>query len=298
MRPFVPASAGVKLAALRAYLKQTEGIVIAFSGGVDSTFLAAVATEELGPKALAVTALSPTYPQREQKEAVEFAARLGIRHELVESNELDIPGFADNPVNRCYFCKSELFRIIRSIADRHGIKVIADGTNADDSKDYRPGRRAAQELGVASPLLEAGMTKADIRSLSRSMGLPTAEKPAFACLASRFPYGTRITEEKLKTVDRVENALRRLGFKQVRVRHHGEVARIEVEPEAIGRFALNEVRNQVLEAAKNAGFAYVALDLEGYRTGSMNETFLKAAQDKAHLGSDQVMSLECPCNPA
>ena len=253
--------------------------MIAFSGGVDSTFLAAIARQELGDRAIAVTALSPTYPQHEQKEAGELASQLGIRHETVESNELEIPGFADNPVNRCYFCKSELFSILKQVAQRHGIKAVADGTNADDLSDYRPGRQAAKEHGIVSPLLAAGLTKAEIRALSRKMKLPTAEKPAFACLASRFPYGTKITGEKLAAIDRVESRLRKLGFRQFRVRHHGNVARIEVEPKDIPTLALADVRAQVIHEAKEAGFTYVALDLEGYRTGSMNEVL--GAEPKA-----------------
>ena len=253
--------------------------MIAFSGGVDSTFLAAIARQELGDRAIAVTALSPTYPQHEQKEAGELASQLGIRHETVESNELEIPGFADNPVNRCYFCKSELFGILKQVARRHGIKAVADGTNADDLSDYRPGRQAAKEHGIVSPLLAAGLTKAEIRALSRKMKLPTAEKPAFACLASRFPYGTKITGEKLAAIDRVESRLRKLGFRQFRVRHHGNVARIEVEPKDIPTLALADVRAQVIHEAKEAGFTYVALDLEGYRTGSMNEVL--GAEPKA-----------------
>jgi uncharacterized protein len=179
-------------------------MAIAFSGGLDSTLLAAVAVRELGDRALAMTALSPTYPVSEQKEAKRLAAQLGIRHVLVRSNELKIPGFAGNPVNRCYFCKRELFKILKSVARRHGLRAIADGTNADDLGDYRPGRKAAKEWGVVSPLLEVGLGKADIRKLSRSLGLPTADKPSFACLASRFPYGSRITLRKLRAVDRVE----------------------------------------------------------------------------------------------
>jgi uncharacterized protein len=238
---------------------------------VDSTLLAALAFQELGSRAMAVTALSPTYPAHEQAEAAQLAQRIGIRYETVVSNELEIPGFAANPANRCYFCKSVLFSTLRKIADANGIKFVADGTNADDSGDYRPGRQAACEGGVISPLLEAGMTKEEIRQASRDLGLPTAEKPAYACLASRFPYGTAITENMLRAVDLVEETMRAMGFGQVRVRVHGDVARIEVEPGAVGRLAEPAVRSRVVEAARSAGFRYVAADLQGYRTGSMNE---------------------------
>ncbi|MEI8351373.1 MAG: ATP-dependent sacrificial sulfur transferase LarE [bacterium] len=260
-----------KFLKLKEILKQTGGVAVAFSGGVDSTFLAAVAQQVLGARAIAVTALSATYPAWEQKEALELARRIGIRHIEVSTHELDDPCFAQNPPDRCYYCKKELVHFVRAAADREGIHFIADGTTVDDLGDHRPGRRALAEGGAISPLLQAGLTKDEVRELSRQMGLPTADKPSLACLASRIPYGTAITADKLKAVDQVENVLWKLGFKQLRVRHHGEIARIEVPPDELAHLCDSVIRAQVLKVAKASGFKYVTADLQGYRTGSMNE---------------------------
>jgi uncharacterized protein len=261
-----------RLAGVRARIRGFGGLVVAFSGGVDSTLLALIAAQELGDRAVAVTATSPTYPSREECEARRLAAAIGIRHVVIESNELDIPGFADNPPDRCYSCKRELFAKVKDVAARFGIAKVADGTNADDSSDYRPGRRAAVEAGVVSPFLDAGVGKAEIREWSRRLGLPTAEKPAYACLASRFPYGERITQERLSAIDAIEQVLRDLGFALCRVRFHGDVARVEVPAGELGRMCGDAVRGAVVKAARDAGFKFVAVDLEGYRTGSMNAT--------------------------
>ncbi len=257
---------------LKENIRKTGGLAIAFSGGVDSTLIAAVIEQELGERALAVTALSPTYSAREQASAIVLAKQLGIKHVTIDSNELEIPEFADNPENRCYFCKRELFSVVKEIALEHGINFIADGTNRDDLNDHRPGMKAAKEAGVLQPLLDAGVSKDDVRRLSREMNLPTADKPAMACLASRFPYGSRITEEKILAVDRVENTLRDLGFYHIRVRHHGDIARIEVSEDEICKLCKPEIRSHIVEVAKEQGFLYVTADLQGYRTGSMNET--------------------------
>jgi uncharacterized protein len=230
-----------------------------------------MAREALGERVLAVTALSPTYLQAEAEEAGHIARRLKIPHRFIESDELLIPGFAENPPDRCYHCKAALFRALADLAAREGYAFVADGSNRDDESDYRPGSRAAAEFRVRSPLREAGLTKAEIRLLSRERGLPTWDKPAMACLASRFPYGERITAGKLERVGKAEAVLRECGFLQVRVRSHGDIARIEVDPASIEKLTTAGTRERILAALKGLGFAYVALDLEGYRTGSMNE---------------------------
>lgn len=259
-----------KTSKLKSILAEMEGCVIGFSGGVDSTLLFAVAAEVLGERALAVTATSETYPERERREAEQLAGRIGGRHRVIVSEELDIPEFKDNPRNRCYYCKHELFAKLRAIADQEGLECVLDGTNIDDRGDHRPGRQAAAEIGVRSPLEEAGFTKQEIRELSRAMDLPTWDKPAFACLSSRFPYGTAITRERVSRVGEAEESLRELGFRVLRVRYHDSVARLELGPEEFAR-ACGELRDEVVRRVKQAGFTFVALDLQGYRTGAMNE---------------------------
>ena len=265
------AHAFAKLELLRERVRVIGSAVVAFSSGVDSTFLLRVAHEELGERAVAATIRSHTFPLRELDEAAAFCRAEGIRHEIIDSNELDIPGFAENPPDRCYHCKRELFSKLLAFARENGLAAVLEGSNLDDDGDYRPGRRAIRELGIVSPLHEVGLTKAEIRALSREMGLPTSDKPSFACLASRFPYGERITAAALERVERAEQWLldAGLGLTQLRVRSHGDLARIEVPSDAIPRLAARAT--EIAAAFKELGFAYVTLDLRGYRTGSMNE---------------------------
>ncbi|MDD2190294.1 MAG: ATP-dependent sacrificial sulfur transferase LarE [Eubacteriales bacterium] len=257
---------------LQKYLRSLEGVAVAFSSGVDSTFLLKVAHDVLGDRAIAVTAGSCSFPERELKEAVAFTKKNGIIHEIVESEELSIEGFSENPVNRCYLCKYELFSKIKDIAYKNGIKEVVEGSNIDDLGDYRPGLAAIEELDIKSPLRHAGLTKNEIRRLSKELSLPTWAKQSFACLSSRFPYGQKITTEKLRMVDEAEQLLMDMGFHQIRVRHHETLARIEIGEEQFSKIMEKENRDLIYARFKEIGFTYVSLDLAGYRTGSMNET--------------------------
>ncbi|MBI3364642.1 MAG: ATP-dependent sacrificial sulfur transferase LarE, partial [Ignavibacteriae bacterium] len=257
---------------LQSILHEMGSIVIGYSGGVDSTLLLRVAVDVLGEKALAVIGKSETYPTREYEDAVRIAREFGARFEEVRTEETDHLKFRQNPADRCYFCKTELFSKLRSIAEERAIRWIADGTITDDLGDFRPGLQAKKEQDVRSPLLEANMSKSDVRELSKHLGLPTWDKGSFACLSSRFPYGFGITKENLMKVDRAETLFRDLGFRHFRVRHHDDkTARIEVGQEEIDRLFDKSVRTLIVEHLKSLGFTYVTLDLQGYRTGSMNE---------------------------
>jgi len=262
-----------KEAALGDALASLGSVVVAYSGGVDSAYLAYIASRTLGERAVAVTADSPSYPERHRQLAIRIAREFGLRHEIIQTHELDVPEYRANPSNRCYYCKRELYsHLSRIAAERQS--VIVDGNNADDRGDYRPGRQAAREFGVRSPLDEVNLTKDDIRELSRRAGLPTWDEPASACLSSRIPYQHEVTDEKLRTIEHAEEALRDLGFRVFRVRHHDEVARIEIARDEMVRALEPDVAAAIVRALKALGYRYVSIDLQGYRRGSLNEGLL------------------------
>lgn len=256
---------------LKGIVRDAGSVAIAFSGGVDSTFLFKVCVDLLGDRAIGVTARSATFPARELEEAVHLAEKIGGRHMVIDSEELEVPGFSDNPPNRCFLCKRELFSKVTEICRENGIPWIFDGSNADDVKDFRPGREAGRMFGVRRPLEEAGLTKSDIRILSRLLELPTWNKPAMACLSSRFPYYSPITKEGLAQVAKAEQILWDLGMREFRVRHHDTIARIELGDQELDRFMKNGDRDRIVQAFRSLGYLYVTLDLAGYRSGSMND---------------------------
>lgn len=260
-----------KFEELKNRLREMRKVLVAFSGGVDSSFLLKVAADVLEENVLAVIASSETYPSKEREEAIKLAGRLNVRYTVIQTKELENPDFSSNPPERCYYCKSELFSKLKDIAKSEGIPYVLDGSNYEDSSDYRPGTKAAEELGVRSPLKEVELIKDEIRQLSKSIDLPTWNKPSLACLSSRFPYFTEIEPESLKQVAQAEEYLKGLGFNQVRVRHHGQIARVEIDPQEFSRIMDENVREKITKNFKKFGFIYTALDLAGFRSGSMNE---------------------------
>ena len=266
---------------LLARLAEIPSLIVALSGGADSAYLAWAAHEALGARALSITALSPSYSAHDRAMVEDFVSKLGVRHEFIETHELDNPAYRANAADRCYFCKDELFSALDELAHARGFAAVAYGVNADDTLDFRPGHRAATEHQVLAPLLDAGLRKAEIRLLSQRAGLPTWDRPASACLASRLPYGTEVTPERLGLVERGEAALRALGFRQFRVRLHDKLARVEISPDEMQRALAPEMAATMADRLKAAGFTYVALDLEGYRQGSLNETLPPVGQGSA-----------------
>lgn len=264
-------SLDAKLDRLRAIFTSFDEVIVAFSGGVDSTFVLKVAHDTIRDRVLAITTTSPTMPDQDRVSALTMAQAIGARHLVIESNELEIPGYAQNPLNRCYLCKHNLFTICEAKARELGLNTIVDGLNLDDLHDYRPGIKAASEMSVRHPLVEAELTKAEVRELSRALGLPTWDRPASPCLSSRFPYGMTITEGALRQVEQGEQLLRSLGFKIARVRYHGDVARLEVEADAIPRLLEPAIRDRLDTELKRIGFRFVTVDLKGFRSGSLNE---------------------------